>query len=114
MPGTDVHHAQSLAALGDYRAAAGQFRAALDDLRPSYYRDRGVYLAREAAAYAGSGEADHAAGLGSQALAIGMETGSGRIFAELAELEHALDPASTAMAVVQFRAAMNAAILRPA
>jgi len=110
----NVHHARSLAVLGDCRTAAHQFRTAIDSLQPSYYRDRGVYLAREATAYAGAGEAEHAAGLGGQALAIGTETGSGRIFAELADLERALNPASSSPAVSQFRAAMDAAILRPA
>ena len=39
-PYIDVHHARSLAALGEYRAAAERFRAAIDDLHPDYHRDR--------------------------------------------------------------------------
>jgi tetratricopeptide (TPR) repeat protein len=110
----DVHHARSMAVLGDYQPAAERFRAAIDRLQPAYHRDRGVYLAREAAAHAGAGEAEHAADLGTQALAIGSETCSGRIFAELASLEQALAPAASAPAVARFRAAMDAAVLRPA
>ena len=75
---------------------------------------RGVYLAREATAHAGAGEAEHAAGLGAEALAIGIETRSGRIFAELADLEQALAPAASASAVARFRTAMDGAVLRPA
>ena len=113
-PYIDVHHARSLTVLGDCRTAAERFRAALSRLQPAYYRDRGVYLAREATAYAGAGEAEHAAGLGAEALAIGIETRSGRIFAELADLEQALAPAASASAVARFRTAMDAAVLRPA
>ena len=105
---------RSLTVLGDCRTAAERFRAALSRLQPAYYRDRGVYLAREATAYAGAGEAEHAAGLGAEALAIGIETRSGRIFAELADLEQALAPAASASAVARFRTAMDAAVLRPA
>lgn len=109
----DVYHARGLAALGAFEAAAGRFREAVDCFQSTYYRDRGVYLAREAAAYAGAGEAEYAAGVGIQALAIGAETRSARIFAELANLERALPPASSAPPVASFRAAMDAAVLNP-
>lgn len=59
-----------------------------------------MYLAREAAAYAGAGEADHAAGIGLQALAIGAETRSGRIFTELATVESRLARPSEVAEVV--------------
>jgi hypothetical protein len=109
----ETGHARSLAVLGDYPAAAGLFRAAIGRLRPGYYRDRGVYLAREARAWAGAGEHEHAAALGSEALSIGAATASGRIFAELASLEQALTPASSLPAVRDFRDAMDSAVLRP-
>jgi tetratricopeptide (TPR) repeat protein len=80
----DVYEAHSLATLGDHAAAADAFRAAIRGLRPGYHRDRGVYLAREARSRAALGEHDHAAELAAQALLIGTETGSARIFAELA------------------------------
>jgi tetratricopeptide (TPR) repeat protein len=98
-PYINVHHARSLAALGDYQVAATSFRTAIDDLQPGYHRDRGVYLAREATAYAGSGDADHAADIGVQALAVGAETRSGRIWTELAALETRLKPAAATAAV---------------
>jgi tetratricopeptide (TPR) repeat protein len=110
----ETGHARSLATLGDYPAAAGRFRDAIGALRPGYYRDRGVYLAREARAWAGAGEHEHAATLGTRALAIGTGTGSGRIFTELASLEHALTPAPPLPPVREFRDAMKAAVLRPA
>lgn len=110
----DVHHARSLAALGDHRAAAARFREAIDRLQPDYYRDRGVYLAREAGARAGAGELEHAASLGLQALAIGAATRSGRIFGELAGLEPALRRAAGTPAVARFTAAMDASVLRSA
>lgn len=80
----DVYEACSLAALGDHAAAAKEFGSAIRGLRPGYHRDRGVYLAREARARAASGDHGRAAELASQALAIGTETGSSRIFSELA------------------------------
>src|SRR5262249_31004954 len=72
----DVHHARGLAALGAFESATARFRAAVDHFQSAYHRDRGVYLAREAAAYVGAGEAEHAASLGAQALTIGVETRS--------------------------------------
>jgi tetratricopeptide (TPR) repeat protein len=80
----DVYHAHSLAVLGQHSAAAVRFEAAIGALRPGYHRDRGVYLAREARARANAGEYDRAAQLAVRALTIGAETGSARIFAELA------------------------------
>jgi len=109
-PYIDVHQARSHAALHDYRTAADRFRAAISQLQPLYYRDRGVYLAREAAAHAGTGEAEHAAALGLQALSIGAETRSGRILTELAHLGRALAPARSSPSVSEFLTAVDAAI----
>lgn len=106
-----VHHARSLAALGDYERAAEIFRSALNGLNGDYHRDRGVYLAREAAAYAGAGEADHAAGIALQALAVGAETRSGRIFTELGTVEQRLTPAASSPAVRAFTEALNSVVL---
>jgi hypothetical protein len=88
-----VYQAHSLAALGEHAAAAAGFSAAIRGLRPGYHRDRGVYLAREARARAAIGEHDHAADLAAQALLTGTETGSARIFAELAAVHDALNAA---------------------
>jgi len=104
----DVYRAGSLAALGQHAAAAAGFRAAISGLRPVFHRDRGVYLAREARARASAGEHDHAAELAMRALAIGMETRSARVFAELADVRDATAPASDSPAVSGFRAALTA------
>ncbi len=60
-------------------------RGALNGLNGDYHRDRGVYLAREAAAYAGPGEADHAAG-------IALENGDPRL--ATATIYSTLEPCS--------------------
>jgi transcriptional regulator with XRE-family HTH domain len=103
----DVYQAQSLAVLGDRTASAAGFKAAIAGLRPEFHRDRGVYLAREAVARAGTGEHNHAAELALQSLAIGVETRSGRIFAELAHARKAMAPAKEGPAVAQFRATIS-------
>ena len=41
------------------------------EIRPDYYRDKGVYIAREARCRAARNEMDHASSLGLQALTIG-------------------------------------------
>ncbi len=101
-----AQHARSLSALGDHRNAAEAFRAAIDNLQAGYHRDRGVYLAREALAYANMKEAEHAADLGLQALAIGTETNSVRILAHLADLDHALQDCKATREVANFHYAM--------
>ncbi len=106
-----VQRARSLAALGDHREAAVGFRTAIEHLQPSYHRDRAVYTAREANAHAGAGEFEHAAMLGMQALSVGIETNSGRIRNELAQLDAALQPASSAAHVTRFRAEWAVAAL---
>jgi tetratricopeptide (TPR) repeat protein len=105
----DVYQAHSLAALGEHAAAAAGFSAAIRGLRPGYHRDRGVYLAREARARAASREHDRAAELAAQAVAVGTETGSARIFAELAAVRDATWPARESPAVARFRTALSAA-----
>jgi hypothetical protein len=102
----DASEACSLAALGDHAAAAAGFGSAIRGLRPGYHRDRGVYLAREARARAASGEHDRAADLAGRALAIGAETGSGRIFAELAAVR---GTSQEAPALARFRSDLRSA-----
>ena len=85
-PYVEVARHRSLALLGEYVQAAEGFEAAIAALPADYRRDRGVYLARAARAYAGAEDVEHAAELGLQALAIGLETRSGRILTELAQL----------------------------
>lgn len=104
-----MYEAGSLAVLGEHAAAAAGFEAALAGLRPAFHRDRGVYLARGARARARAGEPEHAAELAMRALAIGAETQSARIFAELDDVRDATAPAAGSAAVTSFRTAMRSA-----
>ncbi|MCM2418997.1 helix-turn-helix transcriptional regulator [Streptomyces sp. RKAG293] len=113
-PYIEVQRAHSLAILGDHRAAAEGFRSAIVRLPPGYHRDRGVYLAREAVAHAGAGEAEQAATVGAQALSIGIETGSARITQELARLDGDLDKWRAVPAVADFKTAMDDALIHQA
>ena len=94
--------------LGDHAAAAEGFRRAIADMPAGFWRDKGVYLAREAAAHAGGGDADEAATIGMQALIIGAETRSGRIKSELQALHSTLTQWNTPT-VEDFCDAMSAA-----
>jgi len=113
-PYIGVQQAHSLAWLGDHGRAAGGFRTAIERLQAGYHRDRGVYVAREAIAHAGMGEAEHAAALGLQALAVGNETHSARIFSELVTLQACLGQCEGAPNVTDFRTAMDATVMREA
>lgn len=104
----DVYHAHSLAVLGHHAAAADGFGTAIPGLRPGFHRDRGVYLAREARSRAAMGEHDRAAELAEQALMIGTETQSARIFAELDGVRDATRAADGHPAVSRLRAALAA------
>lgn len=107
----DVAMCRSLTYVGNYRGAAEGYQRVLDSLPIPFYRDRGVYLARAANAHAGAGEADQAGALGLQALAIGVETRSGRILTELDDLNTALTQTDAA-ATQEFRAAMHDTLAR--
>jgi transcriptional regulator with XRE-family HTH domain len=111
-PYIEVQRARSLAALGDYTASAAGFQAAIAALPAGYHRDHGVYLAREALAHAGAGEAEHAAELGLQALGIGVETSSGRILTELDQLNRMFAPQLSAPGVSEFRDAMASTVVQ--
>lgn len=103
----DVHRARSLALLADYAGAVKSFRQAISALPHGYRRDRGVYLAREAVAHVGNGDAEQACAVGFQALTIGAETGSGRIVRELESLDTALNQFPSTSRVADFHEAMN-------
>jgi tetratricopeptide (TPR) repeat protein len=108
----DVQRARCLSVLGKHEHAAAVFQQAIRDLPPSYRRDRGVYLAREALAHAGAHDPEHAAAAGLQALAIAEETGSGRIIYELARLDDDLTRWAKVTAVLEFREALTSFIPR--
>ncbi|MGH3922076.1 MAG: hypothetical protein ACRDTT_04260, partial [Pseudonocardiaceae bacterium] len=71
------------------------------------HRDRGVYLARQAIAHAANHDPDQAVAVGHRALAVGRETGSARIFAELHRLDTSLAGWSDLAAVAQFHEALT-------
>jgi hypothetical protein len=106
----DVYRAQSRAALGENDAAAEGFAYAISQIRPDYYRDRGVYIAREALCRAAGHDLDHAASLGLQALTIGAETRSARILTELATLDRAFTAAPVSHATTRFQDALAQAL----
>lgn len=106
----DVYRARSLAALGRFLPAAEVFQTAIEGLPDGYWRDRGVYLAWQASAYAGGREAEQAADLGLQAPVVACETGSARIIAELAHLDDSLAQWSVVPKVGDFRVALDDAI----
>lgn len=100
-----VHHAESQRLLGNYTTATKEYQSAIDHMPSGFRRDQGVYLAREALAFAGGGDAEQAAHVGMRALAIGLDTGSGRILTELGQVREALIP-NTAPDVQQFTDAL--------
>ena len=108
----DVQRARCLSILGKHERAAAVFQQAIRDLPPSYRRDRGVYLAREALAHSGANDPERAAAAGLQSLAIAEETGSGRIIYELAELDNDLTRWAKVPAVAEFREALTSFIPR--
>ncbi|MCT2589195.1 helix-turn-helix domain-containing protein [Streptomyces sp. N2-109] len=110
----EVHRAHSLSALGDHKAAIEGFGRAITDLPAGFHRDRGVYLARQAVALAGAGEAEQAGTAGLQALQIGVETGSSRITRELARLDEDLGKWHSVITVNEFQDAMRDAVLKQA
>jgi hypothetical protein len=101
----EAHRARSFAALGRFhqdgrsrsdvatklmRQAADGFDSAIRGMPVGYYRDRGVYLARQAAAHTGAHEPERAAEVAMKALTVGTETGSARILNELKRVDQDL------------------------
>ena len=84
--------------LSEYPAAIDEYGAALNALGPAFRRDRGVYLARQALAYAGAHDAQAAGTAGLAALQIATETQSGRILVDLTKLATALSRQRTGSA----------------
>ncbi|WP_460698585.1 helix-turn-helix domain-containing protein, partial [Nocardia thraciensis] len=86
----NVHRARSLSTLGEFGSAAEQFTQVLDTLPPHYARDKSIYMARAAIAFAGNNDVDHAATLGLEAIGAGRGSGSGRLVRELQQLDQTL------------------------
>ena len=106
----DVQRGRCLSALGDHAKAATVFQQAIRDLPPAFRRDRGVYLAREALAHAGSRDPEQAAAVGMQAVAIAHGTQSGRVIDELAQVGTGLAPWATLPAVADFQDALTSVL----
>jgi tetratricopeptide (TPR) repeat protein len=82
----ELHRATCWQELGKSKRAIDLFERELVELPAAQNRDRGVYLARLAAAYADDNNPEQAAAKGHKALAIFRSTGSWRIGAELGRL----------------------------
>lgn len=102
----DVHRAGSINDRGQHDVAAEIFMRAIDHLPSKFHRDKGVYLARAANAYAGADGVDEAVHVGMQAVHIAIDTYSGRILSELDRLSLKLAEVRTP-AVVALQAAVN-------
>jgi tetratricopeptide (TPR) repeat protein len=105
--------ARSMAALGHYEEAATGFRTAIAALPPTYRRDRGVYLAREARALTGAGDHQQAAQIGLEAVQIAAETSSARIITQLDKLDLAFTQVKNEPGVPEFRTALDQIVLHP-
>jgi tetratricopeptide (TPR) repeat protein len=79
-------HADCWATLGQSKRAIEHFEAVLPTLPAVYRRDRGVAYGRLARAYASTGQAEKAAHLGREALAIARSSGSTRTEQTVAQL----------------------------
>ncbi|GIJ64669.1 helix-turn-helix domain-containing protein [Virgisporangium aurantiacum] len=121
----DVHQARSTAVLGRHhqddqpsaggsdagirlmRQAAEGFATAIGRLPAGYHRDRGVYLARQAAAHTGAREPEQAAAVAMRALTVGRQTSSARILNELVEVDQHLTPWRSLPPVAAFHEALT-------
>lgn len=101
-----VHKAHSLARLGKYTDAIDGYQSAMDRLPTGFRRDRGVYLARQAVAHSGARDSENAGRAGLEALAIAVETQSGRIASDLKQVARSLS-GQTSPAAVDFNAAFH-------
>jgi transcriptional regulator with XRE-family HTH domain len=82
----EIQRAATWIELGRPERAIDLFEDSLATLPSVHRRDRGVYLARLASAYALSGSPEASARKGWEALTVGQATGSRRITAELGQL----------------------------
>ncbi|MET9697653.1 Twin-arginine translocation pathway signal [Streptomyces sp. NPDC006529] len=88
----EVQRATCYGRLGLGREAESLWAEVLDAVPATARRDRGVYLARHAAAAAGANEPEQAVELARTAAEIAVETGSARMRRELITLERAMRP----------------------
>ena len=112
IPYIEVHRAQVLDTIGEHVRAGDIFATAIAQHPETYYRDRGVFLAREAVVRARAAEPEQAAVLGVRLLNVAADTGSGRIFRELVKLNTALQQWKDLDEVADFRTALDGMILQ--
>jgi tetratricopeptide (TPR) repeat protein len=105
----DVQRARCLTVLGSPEQAVPLFERAISQTPANLRRDRGVYTARQAVAQVLAGDTAAAAGSGMTALSVLRLTGSGRISAELRDLDAALKPQKADPAAAAFRRAFASA-----
>jgi tetratricopeptide (TPR) repeat protein len=95
--------------LGKPRRAITAFERALPDLPKVYRRDRGLALARLAAAHVANDDPDAAATTANEALGIATATGSSRIAQEVTQIGRALARAPTTDSAAEFLHALDTA-----
>ncbi|MGW9582843.1 hypothetical protein ACWIGB_31455 [Streptomyces albidoflavus] len=88
----EVQRATCYGRLGLGAEASALWTQVLDHVPMTARRDRGVYLARHAAAAAKAEEPEHAVEIGREAAQIAVETGSARTRRELTALERVMRP----------------------
>jgi len=88
----EIQRAATWIELGRPERAINLFHDSLARLSSVHRRDRGVYLARLASAYALSGSPDISVRTGWEALTVAQATGSRRITTELGQLRTRLAP----------------------
>jgi tetratricopeptide (TPR) repeat protein/transcriptional regulator with XRE-family HTH domain len=103
----DVQAGRCHAHLGQHEQAVTAYQSALDRLPPTYRRDRGVYLARQAFAHAQGGDSTQAGMIGLQAVGVVLTTGSNRIITELVRVHDALENLSPCPAADEFAEALR-------
>jgi transcriptional regulator with XRE-family HTH domain len=105
----EIQRAAAWIELGRPERAIDLFEASLAKLPSVHRRDRGVYLARLASAYAISGNPEISVRKGWEALTVAHATGSRRITSELGQLGTRLAPWASKPAVDQFLKELQAA-----
>jgi transcriptional regulator with XRE-family HTH domain len=105
----EIQRAATWIELGRPERAIPLFEDSLARLPPVHRRDRGVYLARLASAYALSGSPDVSVRKGWDAISVAQATGSRRISTELGQLRARLAPWAFTPQVSQFVKELQAA-----
>ncbi|MEU5869853.1 helix-turn-helix transcriptional regulator [Nonomuraea sp. NPDC047529] len=113
-PYLQAQRARSNAALGRFGEAVEGFQQAITAVPYSFRRDRGVYLSRQALAYAGAEEPEQAVGVAMSALYIAEETGSARIMNELLKLDKQLHQWRSTPLVAEFNTALRSTVVKQA